>query len=131
MDRTGFQRWLDAYVEAWKSYDAGSIGDLFADDAAYYSQPWGEPVRGREAIVASWLDNRDTPGAYDASYEPLLMGEDGGVAAGRSLYYTDASRSTLEHEYHNLFLVRFDEAGRCREFRDWYTARPGGEQSTA
>ena len=129
MDRTGFQRWLDAYVEAWKSYDEGSIGDLFTDDAEYSYHPWDEPVRGREAIVASWLDNADTPGVYDARYEPLLLAEDGGVAAGRSLYYADSSRSTLEREYHNVFLVRFDEAGRCREFREWYMLRDHSQPS--
>ena len=25
------QVWLDAYAEAWRSYDAGAIGDLFAE----------------------------------------------------------------------------------------------------
>ena len=124
MDRNRVAAWLDAYVRAWESYDPEAIGALFSEDATYAYHPWDEPVRGREAIVANWLENRDAPGVYEGRYEPLLMGEDGGVAWGRSLYYADAARSTLEREYHNLFVVRFDEAGRCREFREWYMPRP-------
>lgn len=45
--------WLDAYVQAWQSYDPQAIGALFAENATYAYQPWDEPVRGREAIVAS------------------------------------------------------------------------------
>ena len=49
------QDWLDRYVRAWQTYDPDAIGELFADDARYRYAPWGEPVRGRDAIVASWL----------------------------------------------------------------------------
>ena len=61
-----FQRWLDDYVAAWRSYDADAIGALFSDDAEYRYQPVGrEPVSGRAAIVASWLDERDDPDFMD------------------------------------------------------------------
>jgi hypothetical protein len=29
------QRWLDAYVDAWRTYDPAAIGALFAEDATY------------------------------------------------------------------------------------------------
>ena len=32
MTRDDVQRWLDRYVEAWRSYDPDAIGDLFAED---------------------------------------------------------------------------------------------------
>jgi hypothetical protein len=28
-------------------------------------------------------------------------------------------------EYSNIWLVRFDASGRCREFKEWYVARRG------
>ena len=37
--------------------------------------------------------------------------------------------STYPHEgrvYDNVFLLRFDGDGRCREFTEWYVKRPDG-----
>ena len=33
MDRHDVDRWLDAYVTAWKRYERDEIGALFSDDA--------------------------------------------------------------------------------------------------
>lgn len=35
MDEAEFQRWLDAYVAAWKTYGEDEIGALFSEDAEY------------------------------------------------------------------------------------------------
>jgi hypothetical protein len=50
------------------------------------------------------------------------------VATGRSRYYTDATKSTLESEYDNLFLIRFDEQDRCRSFQEWYMTPRGQKE---
>ena len=53
--REQVQAWLDAYVDAWRTCEASTIGALFSADATYAYHPDDEPERGREAIVASWL----------------------------------------------------------------------------
>ena len=74
MERSEVARWLDAYVEAWKSYDPEAIGGLFSDDCLYRYHPADEPLRGREQIVTSWLeDDPDAPGTYDAAYAPVAV----------------------------------------------------------
>ena len=55
LDHATVATWLEAYSHAWQTYDATEIGALFSEDAVYYYHPFAEPVRGREAIVASWL----------------------------------------------------------------------------
>ena len=62
MNREDVNRWLAAYIDAWKSYDRDRIGALFSEDAEYRYYPGREPLRGREAIVASWLAIRDVEG---------------------------------------------------------------------
>jgi ketosteroid isomerase-like protein len=124
MDDAGFQRWLDAYVAAWKAYDEDEIGALFSDDAEYRFHPWDEPVRGRDAIVAAWLADRDDPGSWTAEYRPWAIDGDRAVAAGVSRYL-GADQVTVEREYHNVFLCRFDAEGRCREFTEIYLRRGG------
>jgi hypothetical protein len=117
--------WLDRYVEAWKSYDPQAIGDLFSEDAEYYYGPYSEPVRGREAIVASWLQDPDKPGTYDAHYEPVAVEGNVAVSNGRSRYFKDDGK-TFRTEYDNIYIMRFDNEGRCAEFREWYMEKPKG-----
>ncbi len=107
-------RWLQAYVAAWRSYDPAAIADLFAEDATYRYHPWDDPLEGRDAIVADWLANKDDPGAWEAAYEAWAVEGDRAVAVGTSRYDdTDGKRL-----YHNVFLMTFDGAGRCREFTE-------------
>ena len=94
MDRSDVARWLEAYVEAWKTYDPDPIGALFSDQVAYRYHPDDEPIAGREAVVESWLgegdhegaSSRDAEGTYDASYEPVAVDGDVAVATGTSTY---------------------------------------------
>ena len=109
-------RWLQAYVEAWRTYDRDAIGALFTDDARYRYHPWDDPLEGRDAIVADWLANRDDPNAWQASYEAWAVEGDRVVAAGTSRYDDGRGRRT----YHNVFLVTFADDGRCREFTEVY-----------
>jgi hypothetical protein len=122
VDEAAFQRWLDSYIDAWRTYDATAIGDLFSEDAEYRYHPWDEPVRGREEVVESWLSDRDEPDSWTAEYRPWLVAGDAAVAAGVSSYLT-ADRQAVEREYHNVFLCRFDGDGRCREFTELFLKR--------
>ncbi len=115
--------WLDGYVQAWKTYDKEAIGALFSEDAVYYYGPFHEPVKGREAIVASWLEQPDQAGTYDAHYEPVLIEGDSAVTNGRSRYFEQDGK-TFKTEWDNVFILRFDEQGRCKEYREWYMERP-------
>ena len=122
MDRDAFQRWLDDYVEAWRTYDAEAIRTLFGERAEYRYHPWDEPVAGRDAIVESWLGDQDVPGSWDANYEPWAIDGDRAVATGISRYF-GPDGETVEREYHNVFLCRFDEDGRCAEFTELFLRR--------
>jgi len=123
VDEAEFQRWLDAYVAAWRSNDADAIGALFSDDAEYRYHPWDDPERGRETIVGGWLAEPDEPGSWTAEYRPWLVSGDDAVAVGVSRYFA-ADGTTVEREYHNVFLCRFDGDGLCREFTELFLRRP-------
>jgi ketosteroid isomerase-like protein len=113
------QAWCDAYVEAWRSYDANAIGELFAADARYAYHPYDEPLRGREAIVESWLDDRDDPGSWEASYAPSMLDGDRAIVTGETSYSNG-------RRFSNLWVLAFDEDGRCREFVEWFIEHPRG-----
>ena len=130
MDHASAQNWLDRYVAAWLTYDPGQIADLFSDDISYRYHPNDVPIVGREAVVASWLgesqesdaSTRDEPGTYRATYVPVAVDGDVVVATG-STDYLSGPGGAVEKVYDNCFVMRFDEAGRCREFTEYYIER--------
>jgi ketosteroid isomerase-like protein len=115
--------WLSGYTQAWLSYDAEMIGGLFSEDAEYRYHPHDEPLVGRKAIIASWLADADEPGTYEGSYRPVAVDGDIAVAVGTSSY-RDTPGGEIVRVYDNCFLLRFDKAGRCAEFTEWYVKRP-------
>jgi ketosteroid isomerase-like protein len=117
--------WLNAYVEAWRTYDPAAIGALFTEDATYAYHPWdgeNDLVRGRDAIVANWLEEQDKPGSWEAQYRPLMVEGERAVATGTTRYANGKF-------YWNLFVLRFGGDGRCAEFVEWYMTEPPEETS--
>jgi ketosteroid isomerase-like protein len=129
MEKAAVVEWLEAYVTAWKSYSPEAIGALFTDDAIYFFHPFEEPVRGRKAIVESWLKDQDPPGTFEATYAPIAVDGDIAVVQGRSRYFKDSTRSELTRQWDNVFVIEFDDAGRCRSFSEWFVA-PRGQSAT-
>ena len=122
MDTRAVAAWLDGYSQAWGTYDPERIGALFSEDAEYHYDPFQEPVRGRDAIVADWLEDRDEAGTYEGRYRPVLVAGDQAVARGYSRYFD--TNGAVRDEFDNLFLLRFDADGRCAEYREWYMRKP-------
>jgi ketosteroid isomerase-like protein len=131
VEKSDVDQWLRAYVAAWQSYDRDQIGALFAEDVEYRYHPYDEPVRGRAAVVKSWLgedespdaSSRDAPGTYDAAYQAVAVDGDVAVATGSSRYRPEPG-GAVDEVFDNCFVLRFDSAGRCREFTEWYIKRP-------
>jgi ketosteroid isomerase-like protein len=131
VEKAEVDQWLQAYVAAWQSYDRERIGALFAEDVEYRYHPYDEPVRGRTAVVRSWLgedentdaSTRDAPGTFDAAYHAVAVDGDVAVATGSSSYRAEPG-GAVNKAFDNCFVLRFDPAGRCREFTEWYIKRP-------
>ena len=122
LTRDDYGAWLGRYIAAWKSYDADAIGELFSAEAVYSYRAGRRVVTGRDAIVEAWLTDRDEPGTWEAHYEPLAIDEDVHVAIGWTRYLDDEE---VRDEYSNIFVCRFDDAGRCREFTEWWMLTTG------
>jgi SnoaL-like domain len=122
MTRDDVQRWLDAYIDAWRTYDAAAIGALFTTDVRYQYQPYREPVVGRDAVVTDWNENPDPAGSWAARYEPYAVDGDRAVAVGESRYLNDDG--SLKTVFFNAWLLRFDDEGRCAEFVEYWRELP-------
>ncbi len=131
MDRGEVDRWLANYVEAWRTYDREQIAALFSADARYRYHPYDEWVRGRDAIVRSWLGEStaegvstpDPPDTWEADYRTIAVDADVAVVVGSTTYSVE-SGGPVDRVYDNCFILNFDDDGRCREFTEWYVMRP-------
>lgn len=118
------QGWLDDYISAWRTGDPGAIQALFAEEASYSYRPWDSEkttVNGREKIVGSWLENPDDPSSWEATYAPYAVDGDRAVALGTTTY--SAVDDHPERTYHNAFVLRFDDDGRCVAFNEFYVLK--------
>ncbi len=117
------QRWMDGYLRAWRSNAAADIEALFTDEAVYLTAPDAEPRRGRDAIVAGWVDDADAPGDWSFDWHVVHEASDIAIVEGRTEY-------PAERDYLNLWVIRFDGGpgeDRATAFTEWYMPRPHGE----
>jgi hypothetical protein len=124
LTRDQFAAWLNRYVEAWRSGDAEAIGSLFSADSSYSFRAGHTTVIGREAIVEAWLQEQaKEEGPWEASYEPLAIEDMVHVSIGTTKYFDESGM--VRDEYSNIFVCRFDDAGACSEFSEWWMRAPG------
>ena len=116
-DRAAVGAWMDGYLRAWSSNETADIEALFTPDAIYRPTPHSEGWRGRDAIVAGWLDRKDDPGTWSFEHTILAVEGDVAVVQGRTVY------SDPPLDYSNLWVLRFEPDGQCREYVEWWVDR--------
>lgn len=114
MDESAFRAWVDRYVGAWNSNDPDEIAALFTEEARYLTEPYARPWTGHKEIVEQWLANKDEPGETKFVYDILAIVDDLGFVKGTTDY------KTPPRVYSNLWEVRLDADGRCKEFVEWW-----------
>ncbi len=106
------------FIAAWSRLDVNELVGYFTEDATYFDKPNTEkPWNGHEEIVKAWSEAGDKP--EDWKFEWTLLGQDGDTAfvQGVTTYLNG------EPTYDNLWVIRFADDGRAREFTEWYMAR--------
>ena len=125
MDLAGFRNWLDRYVTASSEFNRGAIEDLFAEGVRYLGGPWDEPIHGLDALVAFWEKELRSRRLVDAVTTPLALAAEVGVAEWWARYAPEPDRPG-GREYSSVLVLRFDDAGRGTEYREWCLPRPDG-----
>jgi ketosteroid isomerase-like protein len=115
MDRADVRRWAHRYEEAWRSPGTDLLAELFSDDASYRVSPWAEPIIGVAALGTFWDDERDGPDEeFTMTSEVVAVDGDTSVLRVEVRYGGDEPAV-----WRDLWVLRFDESGRCRAFEEW------------
>ena len=111
--REEIESWVAAYERAWRSAGTERLGSLFAADASYRMSPYEDPAVGLDAIAGLWEREREGPDEdFEMRHEVVATEADTAVVRVSVEYGTGA-------EYRDLWVLRFAEDGRCREFEEW------------
>lgn len=118
---TATSEWLDGYLTAWRTKDADDIRAIFTDDAEYLFHPYdAEPLRGIDAIIASWQEPEPAEPVVD--FQVLIEDDRLGIVRGRTEYPGHAT-------YLNLWEVHLAGDGRARRFVEWYMTVPDDDDA--
>ena len=114
-------RWVEAYRDAWISNDADAIAALFTDDALYEFRPNDpDPWRGRDAIVAGWIDDQDSPETWKLETTVLgILADDTALVQAFVEYLDDRPN------FDDLWFIELRD-GRASRFTEWPVERAGG-----
>lgn len=115
-DRDAVRQWMDRYLRAWTTNEADDVAVLFTEDARYFTLPTREPVVGRAAIVAMWLQRADKPGGWTARLDVIAVDGDTAVVDGEVDYVGSP-------DFRNLWVIKFGADGRAVEFTEWWLNR--------
>jgi hypothetical protein len=127
MNRSAAQDWVNRYERLWRTPGTAELEALFAPDATYQPAPFAQPFRGLEAISAMWEAERVGPDeAFTMSSELVALDADTAVFRVHVIY-----GPPKHQEYRDLWIVRFDDRGRCAAFEEWPFWPPGSAGTTA
>ncbi len=112
--------WLEAYGRAWETNDGPGFAALFTDDALYSESPFAEPMVGTDAIAAYAGMMEQHQGDVSFSFE--IVSVDPPVALFGASYRNTANDEPTRLE--GVFLLSFDEGGRCSSLREWWHPDP-------
>jgi ketosteroid isomerase-like protein len=115
MDREGVERWVEGYERAWRTPGVEALRGLFAPDATYRMSPYEQPASGLAQIGVLWERERRGPDEeFEMAHETVAVEGDTAVVRVEVRY-----GPPQDLEYRDLWIVRFDGDGRCREFEEW------------
>ena len=115
------ERWVAAYVDAWRSPGTDALAELFTPDATYIQGPYRAPVTGLAAIARIWDEERPEGERFDITHE--VVASEGATSVVRVQVDYHAPR---EQQWRDLWMVVLDSDGLCTHFEEWPFAPPDG-----
>ncbi len=113
--RVHVAEWLAEYERAWRAPGTGGLGRLFSDEASYQLDPYEPRIKGLEQIASMWSVSARGP----TSSSRWTARSSRSTATRRwsdsKVHYDGPS----PNEYRDLWILEFDQAGRCRSFEEW------------
>lgn len=120
-DESAANDWLMRYGNAWERADPAAAAVLFSPDCRYFETPFSEPAVGRDGVAAYWSAVPEGQAEVRFAHH-LLAIQDRTVLAHWSAAFRRRATG-VKVELDGMFALTFDDAGLCRELREWWHRR--------
>jgi hypothetical protein len=121
LDVDSLKRWLDAYGRAWETGDADAAVQLYTPDVKYHETPFDEPDCGIEAVYGYCKEASDSQRDVRFWHDAHVVDGDRGIAHWGASFVRVPSGISVELD--GIFVLKFDEHGKCSELREWWHRR--------
>lgn len=118
--------WLDAYGAAWETRDADAAVQIFSEDATYQVTPYEDPHMGRSGIHEYWAGVTENQRNVLFEHEALSVSGNTGIAHWSANF--DVEPDGTKIELNGIFVLEFDQDGKCRRLREWWHLRSEGAE---
>jgi uncharacterized protein (TIGR02246 family) len=115
MERDDVHRWVERYEQAWRTAGTDELPGLFTPDATYLTSPWARPVEGLTAIRELWENERESADEAFAMTSEIVAVDERTAVVRVAVDYRDPG----EQRWRDLWVLRFEDDGRCAAFEEW------------
>ncbi len=115
MTHNDVEKWVDRYVDAWRSSGTSKLASIFSSKINYSVSPWKSALKGLTELERFWGQARSGPEeAFRLQSEVVAVESKTAVVRVEVEYAHD----TLSH-WRSLWIMTFDENGLCSHFEEW------------
>ena len=114
--------WLEAYGEAWRTFDGDSWVALFTDDAEYHEDPYGPPLVGHNALRAYLLDAAASQRDVEFTIEQHWVSDTTVLAAWHASFNRRSTGRIVRLA--GFLTAEVAPDGRVSRFREWTRSAP-------
>lgn len=113
--------WLDAYGEAWESRDPDKAASLFTEDSSYQVTPYENPHVGQDGVRQYWATVTASQRNIEFEHRALSFSGNTGIVHWSAQFDVEPGDTHIELD--GIFVLEFDEGGKCRRLREWWHLR--------
>ncbi len=124
---SGLTSWLAAYGDAWESRDPEKAATLFSEDASYQVTPYEQPHIGRNGVREYWAGV--TANQQNVQFESQTLGITGNTGIAHWSAEFDVVPAGIRIRLDGIFILEFDESGRCQRLREWWHSETDDAES--
>ena len=114
---------LDAYANAWRTFDGDAWVALFSEDAEYHVDPFGPPLVGHNALRALLLDAAANQRDVQVTVERHWVSGSTVLAAWHATWAGRGDRGLTRVA--GFITAEIAPDGRIGRFREWRVVAPG------
>jgi hypothetical protein len=125
MNHDNFKTWLVSLGNAWINLDSKAAANICSEDVVYFENIFLDPLTSRTDVEKQWYKDLEFQKDVKFDFEIISVNQNVGVARWWATLMIVDPKSVHDETYiyDGIFVVRLDDQGLCKEFRQWFMCK--------